>query len=320
MNSRKIILFLAVSLGAGLYSSEAQARKKGPLEGEPIVRNKLQLRRLRFQLTPFVGMSLSQPYVHKGYVGAKATFHFADWIGARGTFGWGVLGLESQLLRAINDGGLPAGVEPGESIGANQTCGDINPDRSTNCRPLVEEQNPAPLRHDFRAGLVQAQWQASVDAVFTPFAGKLGLFSAIFTEYDIYIFGGLGIVGYQRQYPDEESTAEDLGLDTDPDSMNYCRQQNGEGNAECLLHPVNPDTGPKFGGSFGGGINLFITDWVSINLEFQDIVTAVNLAGLNATIEDIPPRVNSDDRDVFHNVTFQLGARFYFPPKAKRTK
>ena len=327
MKKRNIVTFLAVLLVAGLYADEASARKKGPLEGEPIVRQKLQLRKFRFQLTPFVAMSLSQPFVHMGYVGAKAGIHFADWIGVRAGFGYGIVPLESKLLRAINDGGLPEGYAPGDdddTLPGDQSANGTNacpqePNGGARCRRAADDRNPAPLLHDFRAGLVRAQWQASVDAVFTPFSGKLGLFSAIFTEYDIYLFGGVGLVGYAAQY-DDQSTAERLELETDSDSAQYCQQGTRGQNPECLLHPVSPDEGVKVGGSFGAGLHLFLTDWVAINFEFQDIVTGVNLAGLNTTISDIPPVVNRDDRDVFHNVTFQLGAKFYFPPKAKRTK
>ena len=322
MNTRKIATFLAVFVGVGLYASEASAKKKGPLEGEPIVRKKMELRKFRFQLTPYVGMSLSQPFVHMGYVGAKATFHFADWIGVRGTFGYGIVPLESKLLKAINNGGLPEGRAPGTpdpDLGnrAGTECAGSAP-----CRNTFEQDNPAPLLHDFRSGLVRAQWQASVDAVFTPFAGKLGLFSAIFTEYDIYVFGGLGLVNYAKHYNDE-STIQLNGLEDDVGAANFCQDDSlgGAQNPECLLHPVAADTGVKVGGSFGGGINLFAgVPWVAINFEIQDIVTGVNLAGLNTTVDDVPPRVNGSDRDVFHNVTFQLGARFYFPFKAKRSE
>ena len=194
------------------------------------------------------------------------------------------------------------------------------PNGGAPCRENAEIDNPAPLVHDFRAGLVRAQWQSSLDVVFTPFSGKLGLFSAIFTEYDIYVFGGLGLVGYARHY-DDSSTADRLGLETDPGSPNFCTDVGtGDPNDECILHPVAADTGVKVGGSFGGGLHLFLTDWVAMNFEFQDIVTGVNLAGLNTTVRDIPPRVDREDRDVFHNVTFQLGAKFYIPFKAKRTK
>ena len=321
MNKRKLLTFVAFFTAAGLWADEAEAKKKGPLEGEPIVRQKLQLRRFRFQLTPYVGMSLSQPFVHMGYVGAKATFHFADWIGARATFGYGVVPVESKLLKAINDGGLPEGIAPGQpdpTLPGGPTCPQ-EPNGGAPCRPNAESDNPAPLRHDFRAGLVRAQWQSSVDVVFTPFAGKLGLFGAIFTEYDIYIFGGLGLMGYSKHY-DDQSTAQLEGLATDPSSPNYCATPGTPQDDECVLHPVSADEGVKVGGSFGGGLNLFLADWVSLNFEVQDIVTSVNLAGLNTTVEDIPPVVNADDRDVFHNVTFQIGPRFYFPFKAKRTK
>lgn len=317
MKTRIILTALAALTAYGAWSPEqAHARKKGVLEGEPIVRKKLQLRKFRFQLQPFIGMSLSQPFVHMGYVGAKIGVHFADWIGVRAGFGYGVLHLDSKLLKAINGGGLPDGIAPGGMNNMGQTC----PAGGAPCRDNADSDNPAPLKHDFRAGLTRAQWQSSVDVVFTPFSGKLGLFSAIFTEYDIYLFGGLGLVGFSKQYKNAKSTSQLLNLPTNPNDPMYCQGATGAQNDECLLHPVKADVGVKVGGSFGAGLNLFLTDWVSLGFEFQDIVTRNNVAGLNTTVTDIPPRVDKKDRDAFHNVTFQLGATFYFPPKAKRTK
>lgn len=325
MKTLRNLLTVSVVAGCAWLAVPTQVQaapggRKSVLEGEPIVRKKLQLRKFRFQLTPYVGMSLSQPFVHMGYVGARAGFHFADWIGARAGFGYGVVNVDSSLLRAINGGGLPAGLQPGE-VDTSAPDGDpcpTTPNGGAPCRELAQQDNPAPLLHDFRAGLTRAQWQASVDAVFTPFAGKLGLFSAAFTNYDIYLFGGLGLMGWKR-HTDERSTAERLGLETDPDNENYCAGTPAA-RQECLLHPVLADDGVKVGFSFGGGVHLFINDYIALNLEVQDIVTSNNLAGLNTTVDDIPPRVDSGDRDVFHNVTTQIGAKFYFPFKAKRTK
>lgn len=316
--THKLITICAVLAGAVALPSLAHAAKPGPLVGEPIVRHKLQLRKFRFQLTPYVGMSLSQPFVHMGYAGARLGTHFADWVGVRAGFAYGVVALDSRLLRDINSGGLPEGIAPGDNdplAGAGATC----PANGPPCREAAERSNPAPLLHDFQAGLTRAQWQASVDAVFTPFAGKLGLFSALFTEYDIYIFGGLGLMGWNAHYKDAKSTADTLGLSTDPDSPNYCSADTGQ-NTECQLHPVKSDAGVKVGGSFGAGVNLFLTNWVALNLEVQDIVTSNNLAGLNTTVDDIPPVVDGGDSKAFHNVTLQLGARFYIPFKVKRTK
>jgi hypothetical protein len=322
----KLLILAAVCTAAGVLSpTEAHARKKGVLEGEPVVRKRQELRKFRFQIAPYVAMSLSQPFVHMGYVGGKLTFHFADWIGVRAGFGYGVIKLNSKLLRAINDGGLPEGVPPGTDDPTiadppGLEAADDCPANGAPCRPGAEQDNPAPLLHDFRAGLTRAEWQSSVDVVFTPFSGKLGIFSAIFTEYDIYLFGGLGLVGFKKHY-DQRSTAEILQLPTgDVGASDYCSGPMGQ-NSECLLHPVKADAGVKVGGSFGAGLHLFLgADWVALNFEIQDIVTRNNLAGLNNTVEDVPPVVDKRDRDFFHNVTLQIGANFYFPPKAKRSK
>ena len=204
--------------------------------------------------------------------------------------------------------------QPDNTIAGSPICMGNSP-----CRPNAETDNPAPLRHDFRAGLVRAQWQASVDVVFTPFAGKMGLFSRPVHRIRHLRLRRPRAGRLPEALRRPEAPRSSKGLDTNPDSPTYCSAGAGQ-NQECLLHPVKPDEGVRVGGSFGGGIHMFIADWVSLNLEVQDIVVGVNHAGLNTTIDDIPPVVNNDDRDVFHNVTFQLGPKFYFPFKAKRTK
>lgn len=326
----KLSLTAAAICGASmcLLPSEAQAKKPGVLEGKPVVVDRLELRKFRFQIVPAIGISLSQPFVHKGLVGAHLRFDFTDWIGIRGSFMYGVIDVENKLLKALNDGGLPVGI--------NDPNGNI--DNATGegpFRPQGELDNPSALRQDFQAGLTKLQFQGSLDLAFTPFAGKLGLFSAVFTEYDIYIFGGLGFANWKRHYPDARSTSQQLTEDyaamnlgivnsTDPALDNYCENVAGEPNSECLLHPVDPDNGFRVGGSFGAGLHLFITDWLAINPEVHDIVVGHNDAGLNATITDVPPVVNNGgngtDRVARHNVSFNLGFAFYLPPKAKRSR
>ena len=309
----------AAGFAALALPSQAQAKKPGVLENKPIVVDRLELRKLRFQITPQIGMSLSQPFVHKGFVGAKLRFDFTDWIGLRASFMYGVLDVDSALLRSLNGGALPVG-SADESLELPASEAGEGPYRS---RDALDD--PAPLRHDFQSGLTKVQLTASLDVAFTPFSGKLGLFSSLFTEYDIYIFGGVGFVNYQRHYPNARTTSQQLQIanSTDPTGDDYCETSTGALVAECQLNPVSPDSGFRVGGSFGAGIHLFITDWVSINPEIHDIVVAHNDAGLNATIDDVPPVVENTgrrDRVVRHNVTFNLGVTFYLPPKAKRSR
>lgn len=317
----KLSIAAAAVCGAGLFllPNEAQAKKPGVLEGKPVVVDRLELRKFRFQITPQVGMSLSQPFVHKGFAGAKLRFDFTDWIGVRASFMYGALDVDSKLLKALNDGGLPVGTADPDGMIPASMAGE-GPYRT-----IDQLDNPAPMRHDFRAGLTKLQFTSSVDLAFTPFAGKLGLFSAIFTEYDIYIFGGVGFTRWVPHYPGAVSTSEALMIpnSSNQDADDYCQIPGQGTNSECLLNPVNPDVGFRIGGSFGAGVHLFITDWLSLNPEIHDIVVGHNDAGLNATIDDVPPKVDNSgngDRVARHNVSFNLGLTFYIPPKAKRSR
>ena len=326
MHRIRTLTVLAATLAAvvTLLPDTAQAKRKSPLEGKPVVVRKHELRKLRDGITPFVGMSLSQPFVHKGYVGGKLHFDFTDWIGIKGMFAMGIINKDAKLLRGLNgEGGLPEGI-PANTMGDMDT-----PANNTNApvRKPNDFNNPAPLQHDFQAGLTRNQFLASLDVVFTPFSGKLGLFSGIFTEYDLYLFGGLGLSNWQKHYPNVSSTTEQLGnLNTSDASKkdgSYCKTTgatDSEVNRECFLHPVKADTGIKVGPSFGGGIHIFLADFAAINVDVQDIMSNNNLAGLNTTTTEVPPTVDKDDRNWNHNVMMSLGVTFYFPPKAKRSE
>lgn len=314
---RSLTVLAATLVAVTLLPDLAHAKRKSPLEGKPVVVRKLELRKLRFGITPFVGMSLSQTFVHKGYAGGKLHFDFTDWIGIQAKFAYGVINRDAKLLRALEDenGGLPRGIEPGTPD--NQGPAPVRADADFN--------SPAPLLHDFQRGLTRNEWLSSFDVVFKPFSGKLGLFSGIFTEYDMYLFGGIGIAGFKRHRPDARSTSELLGQNTNPDDIaNYCRLSDGSvndaGYRECFLHPVKDDSGVKVGPSFGGGVNIFLADFAAINVDVHDIMTLNNAAGLNATTTEVPPRVDKSDRNWNHNVMFTLGVSFYLPPKAKRSQ
>ena len=206
--------------------------------------------------------------------------------------------VEGSLLKALNDGGLPSGTaDPEGRSRSRRASGPYRPRRASSRQP------GSALRHDFQRGLTKLQWQASLDVAFTPFSGKLGLFSAIFTEYDIYMFGGVGLrqlgAGTTPQRGRHSTSTSSSGIvnSTDPNaSATTARRPAGEPNSECLLAPRQGRQGVRVGGSFGAGLHLFITDWMSINPEIHDIVVGHNDAGLNATINDVPPVVEQRRR------------------------
>ncbi|TPV93994.1 MAG: outer membrane beta-barrel domain-containing protein [Myxococcales bacterium FL481] len=295
-NLLSISASVVIGAACALLSTTASAQeggKPGVLDGKPIVVNKMELRKLRVQVTPRATMTLSQPFTHVGFVGAKLQFDLTDWLGVRGDFDYGIVQPASALTEDLTSGTiLPVGDETGG--GAPK-------------RKRQDRNNPAPLQNDFQAGLTRLNWTGSAGLVFTPFAGKLGLFQSMFTEYDVYLWGGYGFTNWVEAYPDSLSTVEYSGGECEDD------------NNECLLHPVDAQVGTRTGPAFGAGFHIFLTDWLAVNPEFQDIIVRQNIAGLNATVGEIPIQVNGEDRTIVHNANFSLGFTVYLPPRAKRT-
>src|SRR5689334_16601240 len=58
----------------------ACAERKNVLDGQPAVRHRAQMRRMRFEITPQLVVSLNQDFKQFIGGGALLQFHIADWI------------------------------------------------------------------------------------------------------------------------------------------------------------------------------------------------------------------------------------------------
>src|SRR5262245_34231638 len=71
-----------LSVGAlALLASQAHAEGRNPLAGQPAIRHRVELRKLRFELTPQLILSTNQPYLIGVGGGAALQFHITDWLG-----------------------------------------------------------------------------------------------------------------------------------------------------------------------------------------------------------------------------------------------
>jgi outer membrane beta-barrel protein len=163
----KILLGVALlSLTHGL----AHAERKNPLEGQPAVRHRYELRRLRFEITPMFTTSINQDYKHAFGVGGSLTFHITDWL---------AIGFEGSYL-------FNADTALEDAVRARLATNDASPNKV----PGV----PSLQQHDQRVLGINATM--SPYAQVTPFFGKFAVFSALFVSYDLYVKGGLGLVNY----------------------------------------------------------------------------------------------------------------------------
>ena len=168
MRTRLLPLLVLLALPT-LLPETAHADRRNPLEGQPAVRRRLLLRKLRFEVTPQFVTSINQDYKHAFGPGINLQFHLTDWlaIGVQGVYTLNSdTALEDKVRAALPTAAYNsyAGPQPNLNI------------------------------HDEHVMGINAIFSAY--AQITPFYGKIAFFSALFVNYDLYVNGGIGFVSY----------------------------------------------------------------------------------------------------------------------------
>lgn len=145
-----------------LLGGVAQAAEyRNPLEGQPAIRRRLELRKNRFEITPGFMFSFNQDF--RQFLGGSLTLHYhiTDW-----------LGIAVQGAYGIN-----------YDTGLTQRVVDALPDRQRGLQPSKDQ---------FRDHLGDIRYLFSAYISVTPFSGRLAFFNAGSVRYDFYGIAGLG--------------------------------------------------------------------------------------------------------------------------------
>lgn len=169
MRTRLLPLLVLLALPTLLPEAAAHADRRNPLEGQPAVRRRFLMRKLRFEVTPQFVTSINQDYKHAFGPGINLQFHLTDWlaIGVQGVYTLNSdTALEDKVRAALPTGAYNSysGPQPNLQIHDEHTMG------------------------------IMAVFSAY--AQVTPFYGKIAFFSALFVNYDLYVNGGIGFVDY----------------------------------------------------------------------------------------------------------------------------
>ena len=266
-----------------LSGTLAHAERKNPLAGQPAIRNRLEMRKLRFEASPQFTASTNQDYKTAIGFGGKLQFHIFDWIG---------VGFEGSYLFDVNTS-LENKVRGKLQ---NRAAGDYVPGTD----------GPAPFRSIHDQHVLDINGIMSAFVAVTPFSGKFSLFSALFMNYDLFFTGGIGMVNYvQNGCCTLKSTADQSAADPRNSGVPDPNTQDGSQYA-----------GLKVGGAFSVGAHLYFNDWVGIMLELRDYLVKANPGGLDVNGDR---RLNGDDETVQNNLFVNVGVTFMLPPKAKIT-
>jgi outer membrane beta-barrel protein len=270
--------FLFVT-GLLAVSSVANADRRNPLEGQPAIRNKIEMRKLRFEITPQFLVSINQDYKHSFGPGANLQFHITDWlgVGVQGSYNFTTnTALEDKVRGQLPD------------------------------KPVSDYQypGPQPVRRIHDEHVLGIDTLLSAYAHLTPFAGKFALFSAAFFSYDLYGEFGLGVVHYSQ----DPACCSRIENHPQPGDNPPVGDPNLENAAQFA--------GWKVGGMIGVGAHIFFNDFIGMQLELRDYIVGANPGGGDVNGDR---HLTSADEGVQNNIFFGVGITVMLPPKAKIT-
>lgn len=160
---KRIALLIAFSVSLP-FAAQAQQARRSPLLDAPAVRNRVEMRDMRFELGAGVGAQLNPAYYNAIMLNVRLAFHLNDWLGisAMGSFNL-TKNMRTTLANELHSSLEQPSAEP-RSPSHNEAFSSMN-------------------RIDYMIG-------AHLEA--TPFTGKFGLFGKLFANYDFYMFLGPG--------------------------------------------------------------------------------------------------------------------------------
>lgn len=158
---------------------------------------------------------------------------------------------------------------------------------------------PAANGQAFEKQTGKMKWMAAPQVTFSPFRGKLAIFQKIFVDTDLYLHGGVAFIGVE-----ERGDCGTAGKPcTTPASF-----------ASATRTAVAP--------TFGLGLTLYASGFVSINAEYRAFPFSWNRGGFDS--RGAPPdasfpdnKIDSEDRTFKFNQMIFIAAGFHFPTTPK---
>lgn len=160
--------------------------------------------------------------------------------------------------------------------------------------------NVAPKIGGFADQTAKMQWIAAPQIQLVPFRGKIAIFQKIFVDTDAYVHGGVAFVGLQE------------------------RGDCGAGGQKTCTDPASFDLASRtaIAPTFGIGLNFYMTNFLSLGVEYRALPFAWNRAGFDSrgagNNGDTPDqKVDSQDRTFKFNQMMTISLGFSFPTTPK---
>ena len=272
-----------IGLGAAIADDHFGRRTNG-LEKDVAVRHRRLLVAHRFELAPLFESTIGADFRHIVGGGLKLEYHFSDML-SFGAVGVASTSINTGLVNKIT-GTLPANADP------------MSKD------PSVDQ---------FMDHLNSMPFHGAAYLSLTPWYGKLAAFSQAYVAFDFYFQAGIAFAQLQSNCPSN------ICSDTSPGKATPNPTAGGE--------PIPPDFDPRndpplnnggrLGLYLGGGIHVFLSDFIALDLTVRDYAFSDNPSGA-----DYDANLFVDDKDsrFIHHLFFGVGVSIMFPTTVKRTQ
>lgn len=277
--STPVLLAAAAAAALAATAAPSTARAEDDLEEQPAVRNRLLLVAKRLEVTPLFEATINADFRSIIGGGLKLEYHLGDMLSI-GVIGVGSASLDTKLTDGV-------------------------------VRTLEDDEDPVtrePSKTEFLQHLNKMPVHGAAYVSLTPWYGKLAAFGRAFVNFDFYFQGGVSFA----------QLTSDCGND-------ICTDRNpGVNNPEMGITPDdNPNNDPPLNSGFrpglylGGGIHVFINDFIAIDLAIRDYAFTDNPSGADFNADLF---VDDSDSRFLHHLFAGVGVSIMLPAKAKRTR
>ncbi|MBA3540716.1 MAG: outer membrane beta-barrel domain-containing protein [Deltaproteobacteria bacterium] len=162
-----------------------------------------------------------------------------------------------------------------------------------------------PTKDQFLQRLNSIPFHGAAYVSITPWYGKLAAFSQAYVAFDFYFQAGVALAVLKSDCPTNVCTDDTQGVSMDGNPNNDS--------------PLN--AGFRAGLYLGGGIHVFLNDFIALDLTVRDYAFSDNPSGADFNADSFvgDNDVLGDDNRFIHHLFFGVGLSIMFPTAVKRT-
>ena len=289
MNKPTMFLLVGAALisswGAVESNAFADGRRQNDLAKQVAVRHRRLLVKNRFEVTPLFESSIDADFQHTVGGGLKLEYHLGD------MFSIGVLGVGSASLHTSLVDRVVATL----------------PDA-----PSTTSKDPS--KDQFLDHLNSMPFHGAAYLSLTPWYGKLAAFSSAYVAFDFYFQAGVSFAMLKSSCPSSVCS------DTHPGTSIMSGMDSIPADNDPKNDPPLND-GNRVGLYLGGGVHVFLSDFLALDLTVRDYAFSDNPSGADFNADGFvgTSATLGDDNRFIHHLFFGAGLSIMFPTTVKRT-